>query len=265
MSLNKVLLTGCFALALLAMSTSIVLAEYVSESDSNQKANADKQTKTTAALESLRGKTFWYRPNSEHPISKVEFFEPGKNGGAPEGSEVILGEKFLVTTETSFVVVDFSKLGERSYEPIFLKIEFPDGKVGYLKAYSLGIDDPDKYPIMDHLYPGKEMAYDFSEYIYPAPPQEIIASEEKAEAAKKAKHEKEEKAEAAKKAKDAAAWKARGGVKVGMNAAQVLKSNWGKPEKINRTITSNVTHEQWVYGEHNYLYFENGVLTAIQN
>lgn len=246
MSLNKVLLTGCFALALLAMSTSIVLAQYVSESDINQKANTDKQTKTTVALEALRGKTFWYRPSSEDPIRKIEFFEPDKNGEAPEGvrhSLIIIGKKFLVTTETSFVVVDFSKPGERLLGRIFLKIEFPDGKVGYLVANSSGINYPDHYPIMPYLYPGKEMASDAFQYIYIAPPQEIIASEKKTEAEKKA----------------------RGGVKVGMNAAQVLKSNWGKPEKINRTTTSNVTHEQWVYGEHNNLYFKNGVLTAIQN
>ncbi|MEC8273781.1 MAG: hypothetical protein VXZ76_02955 [Bacteroidota bacterium] len=39
--------------------------------------------------------------------------------------------------------------------------------------------------------------------------------------------------------------------------------SWGKPEKINETITSGQVSEQWVYSD-NYLYFENGILTTIQ-
>ncbi len=56
------------------------------------------------------------------------------------------------------------------------------------------------------------------------------------------------------------------GVSVGMSRDDVLKSNWGKPEQINRTINSFGTHEQWVYrGHHSYLYFEDDTLTSIQN
>ena len=40
---------------------------------------------------------------------------------------------------------------------------------------------------------------------------------------------------------------------------------WGEPLYINSTIVKGLTHEQWVYGWHNYLYFDNNVLTAIQN
>ena len=42
------------------------------------------------------------------------------------------------------------------------------------------------------------------------------------------------------------------------------KLAWGNPENINQTITKFGVHEQWVYGGGNYLYFENGILTAIQ-
>ena len=55
------------------------------------------------------------------------------------------------------------------------------------------------------------------------------------------------------------------GVYVGMDKDQVLASNWGRPRKINRTENAYSVHEQWVYGGHNYLYFENGILTTIQN
>lgn len=40
---------------------------------------------------------------------------------------------------------------------------------------------------------------------------------------------------------------------------------WGEPFYINSTIVKGLVHEQWVYGWHNYLYFDNGVLIAIQN
>ena len=56
------------------------------------------------------------------------------------------------------------------------------------------------------------------------------------------------------------------GVKIGMTADQVLyKSSWSKPKSINRTTTSRGSREQWVYGSGNYLYFDNGILTGIQN
>ena len=73
--------------------------------------------------------------------------------------------------------------------------------------------------------------------------------------------------------KQEAAWKAEAarlaalpGVRIGMSADAVLaKSSWGKPASVNRTTTAYGTREQWVYKGHNYLYFTNGVLTAIQN
>lgn len=46
---------------------------------------------------------------------------------------------------------------------------------------------------------------------------------------------------------------------------EMVKESWGIPEDINRTITENCTYEQWDYGNGNYLYFENGKLTAIQD
>jgi hypothetical protein len=55
------------------------------------------------------------------------------------------------------------------------------------------------------------------------------------------------------------------GVRIGMTAVEVLASSWGRPSDINRTTTRYGTREQWVYGSRNYLYFEDGILTAIQN
>ncbi len=57
------------------------------------------------------------------------------------------------------------------------------------------------------------------------------------------------------------------GVSIGMTEERVLQSSWGKPDSVNRTITANVVHEQWVYDSRvsGYLYFDNGILTGIQN
>ena len=57
----------------------------------------------------------------------------------------------------------------------------------------------------------------------------------------------------------------REGVAIGMTREEVLMSQWGRPEHINRTTTAHGEHEQWVYHGRNYLYFENGKLTTIQN
>lgn len=53
-----------------------------------------------------------------------------------------------------------------------------------------------------------------------------------------------------------------GKVNVGMNKEMCLLS-WGEPEDINETTTAGNKSEQWVYPD-NYLYFDNGKLTAIQ-
>lgn len=54
-------------------------------------------------------------------------------------------------------------------------------------------------------------------------------------------------------------------VRIGMTKQQVLATQWGNPNSVNTTTNRYGTREQWVYGGRNYLYFENGVLTTIQN
>lgn len=52
---------------------------------------------------------------------------------------------------------------------------------------------------------------------------------------------------------------------IGMTKEEVEASLWGKPEKINRTVTKYSTREQWVYGNRQYLYFTDGILTSFQD
>lgn len=58
-------------------------------------------------------------------------------------------------------------------------------------------------------------------------------------------------------------WKS-AGVRIGMSAERVLLSDWGKPESVRKTTNRYGLSEQWSYGYNHYLYFENGVLTSIQ-
>lgn len=52
---------------------------------------------------------------------------------------------------------------------------------------------------------------------------------------------------------------------IGMSKSQVRnKTNWGEPKYINTTTNRYGTHEQWVYDDYQYLYFDNGKLTTIQ-
>lgn len=52
-------------------------------------------------------------------------------------------------------------------------------------------------------------------------------------------------------------------VKIGMSKEACVEAI-GKPHKVNKTINSYNTLEQWVYGNGKYLYFNNGILETIQ-
>lgn len=55
-----------------------------------------------------------------------------------------------------------------------------------------------------------------------------------------------------------------GRVRIGMTKKMCIES-WGEPKSVNTTTGSYGTHEQWVYSSGDYLYFENGILTTIQD
>jgi hypothetical protein len=56
----------------------------------------------------------------------------------------------------------------------------------------------------------------------------------------------------------------KGYIKVGMTKS-MAKDAWGEPQEIHRTIFATHSHEQWVYRGGNYLYFDNGLLSAWQD
>lgn len=52
---------------------------------------------------------------------------------------------------------------------------------------------------------------------------------------------------------------------IGMTALEVRRSTWGEPQKINIDTYAWGTSEQWVYSNSKYIYFENGIVVAIQD
>ena len=52
---------------------------------------------------------------------------------------------------------------------------------------------------------------------------------------------------------------------IGMSKDEVLESSWGSPDDKNIDEYEWGTEEQWVYDERGYIYFENGIVDAIQH
>lgn len=52
---------------------------------------------------------------------------------------------------------------------------------------------------------------------------------------------------------------------IGMTKNEVRNSTWGEPEDINKTTTRYGTSEQWCYSGYKYIYFEDGIVTSIQD
>lgn len=214
-------------------------AQYQSVSDARKQEEAAKEDATIKAQNEFIGRRFWVVPNP-NAISRLKFMEE-------RDLPVPYAKGFVLTEPMSFTVTGFGKgaYGIQNYA----QVRFDDGKVAFLKQRSWYGQEDYKH-LFEKEYSGTEDHVDYVEYVLTASPSEIAGVERKTKI---------------KAATAAAAWKSRGGVRVGMTAKQVLGSNWGRPESVNRTTGSYGTHEQWVYGGRNYLYFENGILRSIQN
>lgn len=128
------------------------------------------------------------------------------------------------------------------------------------KAYSSLKNKIEKYLNKKNYVDGYRDISLYEEIIKSSEDSELIKLYEKI---KKEKEEKEEK-EAAEREATRKKIKKQQGVRIGMSKQDVLDSSWGKPTKINKSVYSWGTTEQWVYPNYNYLYFENGKLTSIQ-
>jgi len=224
------------ALALL-LATLNSYAQYASVADSKAQETSEKEAKLQTARNALINTQFWVVPNPK-AITRLQF---------QEDTDLHSNKAFVLTERTSFKVVGFE---QGKYSDSYVRVEFPDGKLAYLEEGASFDFDYKKASLFRNVASRGKPCYDFLECVLTESPEQLRAAE---------------KTSRAKAAAAAAAWKARGGVAIGMTASQVRASNWGKPQKINRSSGSYGTHEQWVYDGNNYLYLQNGVVTSIQN
>lgn len=235
MNLNKIQVVFLFLMLGFASHTS---AQYKTEkefiAEKQKEEQAEKQAAFDKRASSIVGRTFWIKPNPK-AIFHISFRDLARRSGS---------EKFFVTTVNSFTVLGIEK-GEDGEH--YAKVEFPDGKIGYLELDSKELNIGAKKVKLIPLIEGGETMLDYEEYLYPVPPEQFIAAYQ------------------ARKNSQKNGAKPKSGVRLGMSVEQVLASNWGKPMSVNKTTTTRGSSEQWVYGSNNYLYFDNGILTSIQN
>jgi hypothetical protein len=226
-----------------------------SREDARRLEVQQEREKAEAEANKMVGKTFWYVPNPK-ATSRIIFHPTSPTNPNFTVNEQLWKDQFKPASETTFEITGVKVLEDIRYSMLdryYFEVKFPDGKIGYTQ--SKPGTTYDSQGLEGHIYRGsRDFQFDNNEYIYAEPPQVIAAREMK-------EKEKEKKASADARAK----WKAKGGVRVGMTINQVLASNWGKPNKVNRSTNKYGVREQWVYEDSNYLYFENGILTSIQN
>ena len=215
------------ALLLFALTHQVGYSQYQSADEQNKTQAVELRKKRISTAEKYISKSYWYKPN-ENAIARIELYDEIPPHRSSQTN------RFFPTSTVKFTI-DEVRLVERypdnpDLDEIYLKVIFPGEKIGYIPLEEL-IENIAKGP-----------RYNFQEYIFSRPPDEFARIERQ----------------------QAAQQKAKGGVRIGMTKEQVLASNWGRPRTVNSTITNGGKREQWVY-EGGYLYFQNGVVYAIQN
>lgn len=187
--------------------------------------------------ESPVGKTFWVGSTDTRaqPIGFISRAEPGFTA---YGQALKTGQTFEVESVAA------------QGELLRYRILSDDGRELFIDSddFEHALFSPEKYRDQ-----GGE-AFSRYQHLFTGPPEPFLS---KAAAAAKARELAQGAAQRERRA--------RPGVHIGMSAAAARKSSWGAPEAINRTITARGIREQWVYPNGNYLYFDDGILTAIQN
>lgn len=224
-------------IGLIILSSSISAnSQYKSEKDLISEREDTELAQIEDKAKYLIGRTYWIKPNPK-AIQKIRFLDIARESGA---------EKFYITEDTNFKIISIEKDYPKNSQPYF-KVKFQDGKSGYLAINLTTKKFKGRDKILEALIGDNEPMYDFQEYIFPSPPEKFISAYK------------------LKQAEILQANKSKAGVRIGMTTSEVLNSKWGKPLSINRTTTAFGTREQWVYGSGNYLYFDNNILSGIQN
>ena len=231
------------------------------------------EQKKAEAMEYL-GKRFQYSPNPS-ASNRIRFYEKIPPSSHSQDPNYI----FAPLSVTSFVVRGvvmpppiFFPLGEDEY---LLEIEFADGKAGYVNVVGCcgvmenlfrgEVDSRKEYVQFEGASPSIDDIVAREKIRQEKQAQEDKKSQERAERATRLAQEKAER-ERAKRQEEQRRQAAKPSPRIGMTRQQVVNdTNWGRPYDINRTTSRLGVREQWVYGTRRYLYFDNGVLTAIQD
>lgn len=159
------------------------------------------------------------------------------------------GKNFGPAESERFTIEAVSTATPSSRADAWYRIRFESGKIGYLNADTLRshIFVPIRY---------QNPSAGFSQPIY-----ELFFNE-RPEIAIARLHQRaaDERVDAVRREQERVN---KGGVKLGMSKQQVLNSSWGQPEHVHTSNGTIWRREQWVYAAGS-LYFENGILTAIQ-
>ncbi len=205
------------------------------------------------------GKEFWYMPNPT-ANSRIRFYEkvpPSSHSADPDIIFTPLSVTRFVVTGIVMPPPTIYPLGADEY---LLEIKFTDGKIGFVNIVGC-------CGLSQNLYLGRRESH--SEYVSIEAVDDILAKENgerqavELEALRKQRQDDLQKTreEQARRAEIAKPFP-----RIGMRKIQVLnRTNWGKPNDINRTITAGTIREQWIYGNGRYLYFANDILIAIQD
>lgn len=239
------------SLIILVISTPVA-AQMSSEQQLNEIAIVRRQAATSEFYQYPIGKKFWIEPKPDDLISsRIAFYKsinPEKSDSWEFFIDPIYPEKLVSFTPIAYFSAGISnRIGRKQFA---YSIKLDNGETYYINGERFGIEQGYSYLARDEAVKSKwilGVSQIESEKIYTDNPVALREKEER------------------KKAEKALEAKRRGGVQIGMTKKQVLASNWGEPDSKNTTSTSRKVFEQWVYGNGNYLYFENGVLKTIQN
>lgn len=245
-----------FLLLILCISTS---GRAWSQDPSFQTGHELEAARTASEI-TLVGQQLWFVPIPKK-IMRFGFARSTRH------ADVVLSERLYPTTPVKLSVVEkIARSSETRFQE-FYRVKFEDGSDAFIEAVHIDAS-LFKYTSTNinekNLHLARLYLEFIKEYFFKEDPTIIQRKMSTLDTAI-ADRQKQAVAIAHKKAAKAHnVRQALSGVLVGMSKKQVLASSWGKPREVNSTILKGAVTEQWVYPEHNYLYFDNDHLTAIQ-
>ena len=208
----------------------------------------------------------WYLKMKELYEGKDFIYFGNKNqytGDDPKTTiDIVTGEKITLNRGSEWSCTGLQLMNVKEYSSLQLYLVFQNKTGNQIKVRIKERRD-DKDPItLSRFYEKEEYLKMKEEERLSAEEKERKLAEE--EAARIREKEKFEKTMIAKYGEKYGQLIIKGYVVIGMDK-EMCRYAWGNPCEINTTTFANHIHEQWVYSLRRYLYFDDGILTAIQN